>query len=638
MMGMPRSARSARSALLTFALAFVACVPAPVTGVLTPSAGRITDEAIAADRALFASWGARLDRLPGAARATPAGAYQAAMARAWLRFATDEYQDNDRGGIIEHAFDAATGGIARLEAGPVGMGGEVALPPGVRRVHPDLWQEARRFKGHERFDLVAADVATLEIELVRAGHQGAPGAACSAAPHEARADSLAKHIDQVLRTAPPPVPVVVPVTPVVPLPPIVPPLDSDRDGIPDRFDCCPNSPAGAVVDANGCERLPAMNVPLILDGVTFETDKSVLRPESRTILAGIAEVLAARPDIEIEISGHTDSIGSAAYNERLSAARAASVRAYLVARGVSAPRITSVGAGEARPIDDNGSVAGRARNRRVELVWRRPERSEEPEASCRVPVDSAAPIPLPTEAATPVVLEDVRFEFGLARLTTDASAILERVADGLRARPDVSLVVVGHTDSVGPESFNRGLSLDRAASVSAFLGDRGVVAGRLEARGEGETQPIATNATATGRALNRRVELWLAGRAPPNPSTAADAARAPGSALRCETAPYAGAPCDLVVPANSLIAIDGPALRAGELALSPRTQALLDGVANGMARVWRDDLEIRSPNDAWNMEVRRYLVSRGVEPQRLVATNGQVSGVRVVELRRFLRR
>ena len=84
-----------------------------------------------------------------------------------------------------------------------------------------------------------------------------------------------------------------------------------------------------------------------------------------------------------------------------------------------------------------------------------------------------------------------------------------------------------------------------------------------------------------------------------------------------------------------MIAIDGPTLRAGELALSPRTQALLDGVATGMARGWSEDLEIRSPNEAWNEEVRRFLISRGVESQRLVVTNGRVSGVRVVELRRW---
>ena len=626
---------------MTFALAFVACVPAPVTGVLTPSAGRITDEAIAADRALFASWGQRLDQLPSAARATPAGAYQAALSRAWLRFATDEYQDNDRGGIIEHAFDAASRGITRLEAGSVAVDGEIALPPGVRRVRPELWQEVRRFKDHARFDLVATEVGALEIELLRAGHQGAPGAACSSAPHETKADSLAKQIDRVLRAAPPlppPVPVVVPVPPIIPPTPLVPPPDSDRDGVPDRFDCCPNSPAGAIVDANGCERLPAMDVPLILDGVTFETDKSVLRPESRTILARIAEVLAARPDIEIEISGHTDSISSADYNQRLSAARAASVRAYLIARGVDATRITSIGAGEARPIDDNGTVAGRSRNRRVELVWRRPERTAEREPSCRVLTDSAAPNLLPTQDATPVVLEDVRFAFESSQLTSDASTILERVASGLRARADVSLVVVGHADSVGPESFNRSLSFDRAASVSAFLSSRGVLADRLESRGEGEMHPIATNATSAGRSLNRRVELWLAGTVPgvsrPNQAALAAASRAFGSVLRCEPARFAGAPCELIVPASSMIAIDGPALRAGDLVLSPRTQALLDGVAIGMARSWSEDLEIRSPNDAWNDAVRRYLISRGVESPRLIVTNGNASGVRVVELRR----
>ena len=79
-------------------------------------------------------------------------------------------------------------------------------------------------------------------------------------------------------------------------------------------------------------------------------------------------MLARHPDLRVEVAGLTDSVGSRAYNERLSAARAAAVRAYLVARGIAPERLTAVGHGEARPLLPNDTPTGRALNRRVEFV------------------------------------------------------------------------------------------------------------------------------------------------------------------------------------------------------------------------------------------------------------------------------
>jgi outer membrane protein OmpA-like peptidoglycan-associated protein len=107
---------------------------------------------------------------------------------------------------------------------------------------------------------------------------------------------------------------------------------------------------------------------LPLYGVFFDFDKAVLKPESDAVLTRAATLLRGRAGTKAEIQGHTDAVGGEDYNLRLSDARAASVRLWLTQHGIEAPRLSSKGYGKSRPVADNGSDEGRARNRRVELV------------------------------------------------------------------------------------------------------------------------------------------------------------------------------------------------------------------------------------------------------------------------------
>ncbi len=178
------------------------------------------------------------------------------------------------------------------------------------------------------------------------------------------------------------------------------PVDSDHDGVPDGIDKCPNTPAGTEVDTAGCQRasdtdgdgiddtkdkcpgtaagtrvdaagcpilFTEAKTPVVLRGVTFETGRSTLKPDSYTILDIVAASLIANPDIKIEIAGHTDNTGSSATNMRLSQARADAVRTYLASKGVSPDRMVAKGYGASQPVAPNTTVAGRAQNRRVEL-------------------------------------------------------------------------------------------------------------------------------------------------------------------------------------------------------------------------------------------------------------------------------
>lgn len=105
-----------------------------------------------------------------------------------------------------------------------------------------------------------------------------------------------------------------------------------------------------------------------LYGINFDTDKDVLRPESKPTLDRIVALLGAKPDLRLKIEGHTDDRGSADHNQTLSDARAASVKRYLTDAGVAADRLETQGFGATKPAVSNTSEMGRAANRRVELV------------------------------------------------------------------------------------------------------------------------------------------------------------------------------------------------------------------------------------------------------------------------------
>lgn len=140
--------------------------------------------------------------------------------------------------------------------------------------------------------------------------------------------------------------------------------DSDGDGVPDQNDRCPDTLRGLRVDNRGCAE---KNQTLRLEGVNFELDSARLTLNAREVLDRVVRTLQGQPTLRVEIAGHTDSTGSASYNQRLSQERAASVRSYLVSAGIESFRLVARGYGETQPIASNETDYGRARNRRVEF-------------------------------------------------------------------------------------------------------------------------------------------------------------------------------------------------------------------------------------------------------------------------------
>jgi len=168
------------------------------------------------------------------------------------------------------------------------------------------------------------------------------------------------------------------------------PLDTDRDGVPDSLDRCPDTPKGVKVDKDGCpppvleeQKQEAQAAAVVAPAVKrmakekeaialhveFDTNKSVVKKRYHDEIKAVADFMQEYPHSKATIEGHTDNVGKASHNKKLSQARADSIRQYLIDNfGVDGSRITAVGYGEERPIASNATKAGKQKNRRVEAV------------------------------------------------------------------------------------------------------------------------------------------------------------------------------------------------------------------------------------------------------------------------------
>lgn len=162
------------------------------------------------------------------------------------------------------------------------------------------------------------------------------------------------------------------------------PADSDKDGVDDYLDKCPDTPIGVAVDNDGCpppapviqEAKPqAAAAPEIVKkgrttlDVLFEFDKYVIRNNFYSDIDNLAAVMKQYPGLKVTIEGHTDNIGSAAYNKKLSQQRADAVKKYMVEKsGIDPKRLTAKGFGFDKPVASNATREGRQKNRRVEAA------------------------------------------------------------------------------------------------------------------------------------------------------------------------------------------------------------------------------------------------------------------------------
>jgi len=261
--------------------------------------------------------------------------------------------------------------------------------------------------------------------------------------------------------------------------------DTDMDGVPDRKDKCPDTPTGVKVDVNGC--------PLDTDGdgVADYQDKC---PDVKGLAAlqgcpdadgdGVADADDKCPNtpagVRVDASGcplDADGDGVADYLDKCPGTPA----------GV---KVDATGC----PLDTDGDGV-------PDYQDKCPDRAG-PASNKGCPEMKAEAKKILNEAT-----KYINFDFNKATLKASSYPKLEQMVQILNDYPDYSLSIAGHTDSKGADNYNLRLSYERAAAARKYLLGKGIPADRIEARGYGETKPIATNATAAGQALNRRVDF-----------------------------------------------------------------------------------------------------------------------------------
>ena len=237
----------------------------------------------------------------------------------------------------------------------------------------------------------------------------------------------------------------------------VPPKDSDGDGVTDDKDKCPNTPKGRKVNAEGCE------LDSDGDGVVDGLDKCPGTPPGRKVNAEGCE-------LDSDGDGVVDGLDKCPGTPP--------------GRKVNAEgcELDSDGDGLVDGVDKCPTVYAKT-------------------------TDGCPPPPPPPAEPKKLILEGVNFNNDEATLLPEAMATLDQAAATLKEWGNTKVEVAGHTDSVASDAYNMDLSQRRANAVRDYLISKGIDAGRLTAKGYGESNPIADNETEKGRYMNRRVEL-----------------------------------------------------------------------------------------------------------------------------------
>jgi OmpA-OmpF porin, OOP family len=323
---------SLRTALILLLAGSFSCAEAPV---LRGRIAGLTDDVIKAEK-------------NGAKRCAPR---ELAMAQSHLRFAATDLDKGQVSNATAQLAIADENAHAALAESPEGRCTEHAAPPPVVEVVP----EDKDTDGDHILD--SKDQCILEPEDID-GYEDADGCPEPDNDHDGIPDSVDKcpmkpeDMDgfQDADGCPDP--------------------DNDNDSVLDVDDFCPNTPGQPGGSRPGCPGLIVVTAKeiRITQQIHFEFNKAKIRPESFPILDAIVDVLKDNAKINLEIQGHTDNVGNAAYNKKLSQSRSESVREYLVAHGIEMGRLQAVGYGMSQPVVPNSSAANRALNRRVQFI------------------------------------------------------------------------------------------------------------------------------------------------------------------------------------------------------------------------------------------------------------------------------
>lgn len=428
---------------------------------------------------------------------------------------------------------------------------EAAAPVSRRRAEEEVSVKAQDNRSLEAVDLTPQPAVELLDPAVREEVVAAKvlEAQLEAEVQTGQADVVAEaeHKLEVLDQVSAPVAKALEADVLIPLPgrvvePIAEPTLSDTISLAGA-----ESPVASSQACNGIDR--------IVSGIQFTTGDSSLGKKARSALDPVVQLLRRDPAIEVIVEGHTDDVGSARANMELSERRAKAVAAYLAggAGMVKNPPL-ALGFGETKPLYGNGSFEGRRGNRRIVLkldgghgclsndmlagipgleeikvsvpsavVVMQPE-AEPPKALALIEIESTNRDESFTEVVGRMsrghgacgvsahVIESIDFNPGDHRLDIKDQRALMPLVTLWREMPHLSIEVLGHTDDIGSAAGNRRLSQRRADSVAQFLQfEAGVAEKGPKSTGHGESRPVASNDTKSGREQNRRIEVLVSG-------------------------------------------------------------------------------------------------------------------------------
>ncbi|MBW8048894.1 MAG: OmpA family protein [Cytophagales bacterium] len=256
-----------------------------------------------------------------------------------------------------------------------------------------------------------------------------------------------------------------------------------------------------------------------IKNIYFDFNSYVKISQNKPELHFVRDVLIACRKKAILIIGHADDVGTSSFNQRLSEKRAKAAVDYLITIGIDPARLAYKGFGEDEPLVPNITEENRRLNRRIEFnvydISTFALAVEEILAPSEEMTDGTPTISVESESfacsevGKSIKFSNVNFEFDSYGAITRNLQALKYVKDVLLTCKEIKLTIIGHTDNVGPESYNQKLSEKRAKAAADYLVAVGVDQDRLTYKGYGEQKPLTPNDTKENRLLNRRVEFQI---------------------------------------------------------------------------------------------------------------------------------
>jgi outer membrane protein OmpA-like peptidoglycan-associated protein len=296
--------------------------------------------------------------------------------------------------------------------------------------------------------------------------------------------------------------------------------DFDHDGVADRKDACPGTPARAVVDPQGCpgdsDRDKVFNgldaCPNTVEGATVDAQGCPTDTDADGVYDGIDKCAATSAGARVDATGCPSDADGDTVPDGLDQCPNTPASATVDASGCPTDADKDgvpdgIDRCPGTPAGTEVDTSGCQRSKDTDADGVDDSKDKCPGTAAGTRVDAAGCPILFTNERTPVVLRGVTFEVGKSALRSESYAVLDIVAASLEANPDIRIEIAGHTDNTGSAATNTRLSQARADQVRTYLASKGIAPDRMVAKGYGPTVPVATNTTAAGRAQNRRVEL-----------------------------------------------------------------------------------------------------------------------------------